>query len=115
MAQQLTMIFWRDRYDEPGYLEYSWVPEGKRRTIDLAPGEQEGSRSDPGPTDASHVQVYRLSNGRLAIQDWQFPPGPPYKSPVIAAIVQVIERTMEAVGIVHYADGTNATDRRPLK
>lgn len=115
MAAQLTMIFWRDSYNDPGYLEYSWVPEGKRHTIDLGPGEEEESRSDPGPADASHVQVYRLTNGRLAIEDWQFPPGPPYKSPVIAAIIQVLEYTMEVVGTVHYADGTNATERRPLK
>jgi hypothetical protein len=115
MAEQLTMIFWRDVYNEPGFLEYSWVPEGNRHTIALSSPQQEGTRIDPGPSDASHVQVYRLTNGRLAIQNWQFPPGPPYKSPVIAAIIQVIEQQMEVVGTVHYADGTSATERRPFK
>ena len=114
MAEDLTMILWRDVYNEPGFVEYSWVPQGMRRDIDLAPDQQEGSRADPGPGNASHVQIYRLTNGRWAVQNWQFPPGPPYKAPVIAAIIQVLERRKEVVGTVHYADGTSAKDTYKL-
>lgn len=116
MPGQLTMIFWRDAYSESGVLEYSWVPEGRRHTISLPEQQPEGSRGDPAPghTAVSHVQVYKLMNGRWAIDDWQFPPGPPHKSPVIAAVVQVIERRNEVVGTVLYADGTNAVERRPI-
>ena len=113
--QQMTMILWRDAYNEPGSLEYSWVPQGTRRDIRLGPGHQEGSRSDPAPSDVSHVQVYRLTNGRLGIDNWQFPPGPPHKSPVIAAIIQVLEHRKEVIGIVHYADGMTAKDTHSLK
>lgn len=112
--QQMTMIFWRDVYDGPGSLEYSWVPQGIRRDIRLGVDEQEGSRSDPAPSDVSHVQVYKLTNGRLGITNWQFPPGPPYRAPVIAALIQVLEQRKEVIGIVHYADGTSASDSRPL-
>jgi hypothetical protein len=114
MAAQLTLIFWRDVYNESGSVEYSWVPQGTRRDIWLGPDQQEGSRSDPGLPNVSHVQVYHLTNGRLGIGNWQFPPGPPHKSPVIAAIIQVLEQRKEVIGTVHYADGTSARDSRPL-
>ena|ERR1700739_1758153 len=116
MAGQLTMILWRDVYSEPGLLEYSWVPEGKPHTISLPAQQPEGSRADPAPghTAVSHVHVYKLMNGRWAINDWQFPPGQPHKPPVIAAVVQVLEHRNEVVGAVLYADGTNAVERRPI-
>jgi hypothetical protein len=115
MAEHLTMIFWRDVYNEPGSVEYSWVPQGHRLDIRLGPDQQEGSGSDPGLPNVSHVQVYQLTNGRLGIGNWQFPPGPPHKSPVIAAIIQVLERRKEVIGIVHYADGTVAKDTHLLE
>jgi len=112
--QQITLIFWRDLYNEPASVEYSWVPQGTRRDIRLPPNQQEGSRSDPAPSDVSHVQVYRLTNGRWGVNNWQFPPGPPHKSPVIAAIIQILELRKEVIGIVQYADGTSARDSQPL-
>src|ERR1044071_7209267 len=116
MAEQnLTMIFWRDVYNEPGSVEYSWVPHGTRRDIRLAPDQQAGSRSDPALGHALVSHVYRLTNGRLGLTDWQFPPGPPHRSPVIAAVVQILEHRKEVVGIVHDADGTMAKDTRSLE
>jgi hypothetical protein len=111
------MIFWRDLYEEPGSVEYSWVPQGIRRDIRLAPDQQVGSQSDPpsGHALVSHVQVYELTNGRLGIGNWQFPPGPPHKSPVIAAIIQILQHRKEVIGIVHYADGTTAKSSHPLE
>jgi hypothetical protein len=116
MAGQITMILWRDLYSEPGSIEYSWVPEGVPHTISLPEQQQEGSRADPAPghTAVSHVQVYRLTNGRWEVGDWQFPPGPPYKSPVIAAIIQILELRKEVIGTVHYADGTTASAQRRI-
>jgi hypothetical protein len=115
MAGKKTMVFWRDIYDGPACVEYSWVPQGIRRVIQLNPKEDEGARADATNADVSHVQVYRLtSNGRGA-DGWQFPPGPPYTSPVIYAAIELSEQQMEVVGTVHYADGTSKRDTYPLK
>jgi hypothetical protein len=60
---KITMDFWRDDYAGPACPEYSYVPEGKRRTIQLRPGQQEAIQTDIVPDDlkASHVQVYTLT------------------------------------------------------
>ena len=117
MPKMLTMKFWRDDYTEGACLEYSWVPEGVRRVITLDPGQQAGDRTDPVSDDLkpSHVQVYRLvNNKRVSTEMWQFPPGPPYTDPVDGATVEVYEGRLEAVGTVRYADGSTASDTRPL-
>ena len=111
MSKKITMTFWRDVYTGPGCLEYSWVPEGKRHTIHLLPGQQEGSETDTIPDDLkpSHVQVYRLNNDDHVSADmWQFPPGPPHVLPVAGAKVDVFQARVEVVGVVHYTDGTTA-------
>ncbi|GMQ96816.1 MAG: hypothetical protein BMS9Abin15_0497 [Gammaproteobacteria bacterium] len=46
MAKTVTMTFWRDDYSESACLEYSWVPEGLRRNIQLMPGQQEDTSTD---------------------------------------------------------------------
>jgi len=108
------MMYRRDVYTQRGCLEYSWVPEGKRRVILLNPGQREGDRTDPGPDAASHVQVYRLVSGEFGAANLQFPEGPPHKAPLTHAIVEVFQQRMEVVGTVYYADGTNATSTFPL-
>lgn len=117
MPKTVTMKFWRDDYSGPACLEYSWVPEGVRRVIQLPPGQQAGDRTDPiaDDLDPSHVQVYRLDNNtRVSTEQWQFPPGPPYSAPVDGATVEVYQARLEAVGTVHYADGSTAADTRRL-
>ena len=90
MAMQITMKFWRDDYSRPACLEYSWVPEGLRHTILLAPGQQEGSRTDPISDNPSHVQVYMLdNNNQVSAEMRQFPSGPPHNTPVDGATVEV--------------------------
>jgi hypothetical protein len=61
---EITIDFWRDDYVDGACLEYSYVPEGKRRTLLLKPGQQEASQTDTVPDDleASQVQVYTLTN-----------------------------------------------------
>jgi hypothetical protein len=111
MAKKITMTFWRDDYTGPACLEYSWVPEGKRHTIQLKPGQQEGSETDSISDDLnpSHVQVYRLTNNEMVSVDmWQFPPGPPHSLPVESAKVDVFQARELAVGVVRYTDGTTA-------
>jgi len=106
------MVFWRHMADGPACLEYSWVSEGKRRMVQLVPGTQLGEGLGP-ISNASHVQIYSLSNnGRGGVKQWQFPPGPPYSGKVVGAIIEV--RGMEVVGTVYYNDGTSAVDRHPL-
>ena len=115
MAKKITMVFWRDDYVGPACLEYSWVPEGKRHTIQLAPGQQQGSQTDSIPDDLnpSQVQVYRLNNNDLiSAEMWQFPPGPPHALPVASAKVDVFQLREEAVGVVRYADDTTAAGAR---
>jgi hypothetical protein len=107
-----NMVFKRDLYKGNGCLEYSWVSEGKRRVIELNPNIKEGEGDGPIAKDASHVQVYALSNGLYGLKEWQFPSGPPHSSPVVRAIVEVKET--EAVGTVFYQDQSHATDTKAL-
>jgi hypothetical protein len=113
---QIEMTYWRDVYNGHACLEYSWVPEGRRHTILLEPGQQEICRSDPFPGDfsASHVQVYALTNDLHSTAGWQFPPGPPHATPVVRALVQVFEEKMEVIGTTYYADGSTATQNQKL-
>jgi hypothetical protein len=106
------MVFTRNLYKGKGCLEYSWVSEGKRRVIQLNPDVKEGEGAGPTAKDASHVQVYALSNGLFGLKEWQFPPGPPRLSPVMRAIVEVKET--EARGTVFYQDGSSAGDTKAL-
>jgi hypothetical protein len=107
-----AMVFKRDLYKGKGCLEYSWVSEGKRRVIQLNSEIKEGEGVGPTAKEASHVQVYALSNGLFGLKEWQFPPGPPRHSPVTGGIVEVKE--MEAVGTVFYQDGSSATATKAL-
>jgi hypothetical protein len=114
---KITMDFWRDDYTGPACLEYSYVPEGKRRTIHLRPGQQEALQTDTVPDDlkASRVQVYTLTNNDVVSLDmWQFPPGPPYVLPVIGAQVSVLQERMVAAGVVTYSDATVNSGSAPL-
>lgn len=108
------MMFSRDVYDGPACLEYSWVPEGKRRTVKLLPGRKEGTGLEPTSKEASHVQVYTLSNnGQVGLERWQFPPGGPHSSRVVGATVGL--KGTEVTGTVYYEDGTTASDKHTLK
>jgi len=114
---KITMDFWRDNYAGPACLEYSYVPEGKRRTILLRAGQQEAIQTDTVPDDlkASHVQVYTLTNnGVVSLSMWQFPPGPPYALRVIGAQVSVLQERMLAAGMVTYSDLTVNSGSAPL-
>ena len=85
-------MLWRDDSVAPAYLEYSWVPTGKRKDISLADKQDEGARTDAVDTDISHVQVYRLDIHGIGVANWQFPPGPPGPYPVIYAAIEVFTR-----------------------
>jgi len=113
MSKQITMVFWRDEYKGPGCLESSWVPEGRRHYINLRPGTQQGSSTDTidDTLDPSHVQVYVATNsGEVSIEMWQFPSGPPKKSPIASAQVLLFEEAKLIVGTAFYDDGTIAAD-----
>lgn len=115
MAAQITMIFWRDTDIGPACLEYSWVPQGVRKLIQLPPLEDEDSRKDPALPNISQVQVYRLVSDRLGVDTWQFPAGPPPNSRIIYATIQVFENRKYVLGTAYYADGSSTADFRPLK
>ena len=113
----ITMDFWRDEYAGPACLEYSYVPEGKRRTILLRAGQQEHIQIDTVPDDleASHVQVYTLTNNdAVSLAMWQFPAGAPYILPVKGAQVSVLQERMLAAGMVTYTDETVNSGSAPL-
>lgn len=117
MSKQVTMIYRREYAVSTACLEYSWVPEGKRHVIMLAPGQKEGTRTDTidDTLKPSHVQVYRLDNNKqVSIQMWQFPPGPPYSAAVVGALVYLPNGNTIAEATVKYADNTSATDQHPL-
>jgi hypothetical protein len=109
MSKQITMKFWRDKYEGSGCLEYSWIPEGLRHNLNLLPRIQEGSSTDSIDDDLnpSHVQVYVASNNdAVSIEMWQFPSGPPKTSPVVSALILLFEEANLIVGTVFYGDGT---------
>ena len=107
-----NVVLKRDISHGKGCLEYSWGSEGKRRLIQLNPNIKEGEGEGPMAQNASHVQVYALTNGQYSLKDWQFPSGPPRSSPVVRAIVEV--KDIEAVGTVFYQDQSSATERKAL-
>jgi len=107
------MVFKRDLSNGKGCLEYSWVSEGKRQLIQLNPSIKEGEGAGPTAKDASHVQVYALSNGLYGLKEWQFPSGPTSSLPVVRAVVELKE--IEAVGTVFYQDESSATERQLLQ
>src|SRR5690349_21406541 len=114
---KITMDFWRDDYNDRACLEYSYVPEGKRRTLLLKAGQQEAVQTDTIPEDLkpSHVQVYTLTNnGEISLDMWQFPPGPPHDLPVVGAQVSVLQERMVAAGAVTYSDATVDSGSAPL-
>lgn len=114
---EITMDFWRDDYADAACLEYSYVPEGKRRAILLKAGQQEAIRTDVVPDDLkpTHVQVYALTNnGMVSLDMWQFPPGSPYGLPVEGAQVSVLQKRMVAAGMVTYTDSTVNSGSAPL-
>jgi hypothetical protein len=115
----IRMEFWRNPYDGPACIEYSWVPEGARRNILLQPGQQEGYSDDTVADDLkpSHVQVYVANNEPppSSLEMWQFPQGAPYPAPIVRARVELHSDRMEARGTVWYADGAKATDQRALE
>lgn len=51
----LEMTFRRDISSGTACLEYSWVPEGKRRAIFLEVGQQVGSNNDSVPDTYIHL------------------------------------------------------------
>jgi hypothetical protein len=117
VAKKITMTFWRDDSSGPACLEYSWVPEGLRHTIQLDSGQREGSETDTisDELNPSHVQVYRLNNFEGAsTEKWQFPDGPPHALPVGSAKIDVFQSREVVVGIVIYTDSTNAASARVL-
>lgn len=119
MAAQTTMemTFRRDIYSSRACLEYSWVPEGKRRTIFLDVGQQVGSSNDQvsDTLHPSHVQVYSLSNNeQWSTEGWQFPEGPPQGTDVVRATVEISQTNHKVVGTVYYAGGTSASYSVPL-
>jgi hypothetical protein len=115
MSNQSTMVFFRDDDQGFGCLEYSWVPSGQRRVIQLNPNQSGETRVD-SYYGASHVQIYSVASGGLGLDKghWQFPAGPSHGSPVLAAVVQVFTGRKELIGTVIYADGTTASSSFPL-
>ena len=113
----LKMTFRRDVDHGPACLEYSWVPEGKRRSIHLRPVETYGSQTDtvPDALNPSHVQVYALNNNRQAsTPGWQYPIGPPHGTPIQSAVTEVFQSRGEAVGTTYYKDGKSANGTQKL-
>ena len=107
-----NVVFKRDISNGKGCLEYSWSSEGKRQLLQLDPTLKEKAGDGPTAKDASHVQVYALTNGQYSLKDWQFPSGLPHRSPVVGAIVEV--KGIEAVGTVFYQDRSIATETKAL-
>ena len=117
MSKQVTMVFWRDKYEGPGCLEYSWIPEGQRRNLNLPPGIQQDSSTDSISDDLnpSNVQVYVASNNdAVSIEMWQFPSRPSQSGPIVSALILIFEEANRIVGTAFYADGTVASEMAKL-
>jgi hypothetical protein len=93
-------------------LEYSWVPTGRRMTLQLPLGQNVASRVDQVDTDITQLQVYSLVDGNLGISNvWYLPPNPD-KS---IAFATIYVSGGEVVGTEQFTDGTSVQDKRLLK
>ena len=115
----VTMKLWRDDFHRCACMEYSYVPEGFRRVIQLTPTQQAGTHVDvvPDGTLPSRIQVYTLNNNNLVgTVNWNFPMNtpPPPGVPIVSASVEVYQAQMYAVGTVNYADGTTIAEKLRL-
>ena len=118
MAIEITMKLWRDVYNGPASMQYSWVPEGKRRMIQLSAGQQTDIRTDTvdDDLDASHVQIYCLDNdGAVSTAIWQFPLGPPNPWRLTGATVEIFEDTGEVLGTAEFLGHDPLSDKHQLE
>jgi hypothetical protein len=110
----VVMNFTRDATGGPACLQYSWVPTGQRHNILLRPGQLADSQPLTLSSNAALVQICRLTNNAVGTHDenWNFPmpaPGPA----ATGALVSITGG--KATLTVHYANGQDYTDTRPLK
>jgi hypothetical protein len=115
-VNRFEMFFRRSPYDGPACVEYALIPEGKRRTLALAPGVPDGCRADdPGPSPITHVNFFAIFNDGLGLSEpWQIPPGPP-QGELVSATLEV--RGDEAYAAVRFGPPTgkcSETYRRSL-
>jgi hypothetical protein len=117
VPRPIMMRFWRDDVAGRACLEYSWVPEGRRHTIQLGPGQPEATATDTVPDDLriSNVQVYTLdANQRVSTSRWQFPALHLGSRNMVSAAVEVFVQRAMVVGTAIYDDGSREKDERPL-
>jgi hypothetical protein len=117
-----SILFYRDAaplppQGTPAILEYSWIPQGMRRSISLQVGEGQKCQTDSLPTGENYaqVQVYQVSSGGLplvGLDNWQFPPGPPHNAQLICVIVELFMQRKIAVSVCIFSDGSTVTDFR---
>lgn len=98
-------------------LEYSYIPQGLRRTLWLNPGIPMDRRPDslPPGLHPTHVHIHTLDNHQqTSTATWQLPPGPAHPSPIADVSVHLDLVRAVAIATLVYTDGHKVTDERAL-
>jgi hypothetical protein len=113
--QAVTVLFFNDG-PGPACFEYSYIPSGERRSIELLNGVHAATRVDSlsAPETYSLVQVYSVQTEGLGACWDDFPALPAPKSALTTVIFQIRCVGGEVVGSVYYEDGTKHSGTAPL-
>jgi hypothetical protein len=98
-------------------LEYSYIPSGQRRSIELPAGTHAVSRMDSLNSSETYslVQVYTVQTKGAGASWDDFPPPPAPKSNLATIIFQIRHDDGEVVATVYYWDGTSYSGTAPLQ
>jgi len=102
-------------------LQYSWVPEGRRRSVGVPVGEMQSTARDEVDVElnVSFVEVYVLNVPDGSIGHWQFPDVAAGRRIVRASVVLsdvTWDGTPRTVtGTAYFSDGSEAASTRELE
>jgi hypothetical protein len=111
----VTVHFFNDG-PGPACLEYSYIPSGQRRSIQLLGGDHTATRVDSLNSTETYslVQVYTVQTEGLGAS-WDNFPAPPAPKPSLTTVIfQIRYAGREVIGSVYYADGTSDSGTAPL-
>jgi hypothetical protein len=115
---QVLLISYRNIGIEPGYVEYSWVPEGKRLNLEFHPDDTIVSQKHQVQYKISQIEIYQLQSDKYSLdfgnKPWQIPPKAG-ASVAIYCTIGIFEDRAEVVSTVYFADGSHASERKKLK
>jgi len=111
----ITMHFFNDG-PYPACLEYSYIPSGKRRSLQLSQGQHAITRVDQLEPEEiySLVQVYSVQTEQSGASWNCFPSTGARNSPLVVVIFRLHHANREVVATAYYEDGTDYSETSEL-